>query len=73
LIVAGVCCGRAIKPLAVPFRPEPCSAAGLLLAILVGYTLPVRWQGFALRLLLAVGFGVFLLVAAATLLTPAIP
>ena len=40
----------------------------MLLATLCGCTLPSRWTGVALRLILVVGLLVFLLVAAVTLL-----
>jgi multisubunit Na+/H+ antiporter MnhB subunit len=55
------------------FQSGALLSAGILLAILIGYNLPARWQGLSLRLLLAAGFCVFLLIAAATLLSSGSP
>lgn len=69
IIVAGFVLWQGDHAPGGAFQSGALLSAGILLAILVGYTLPTRRQGLALRLLLAVGFSVFLLIAAATLLT----
>ncbi len=69
IIVAGFVLWQGDHAPGGAFQSGAILSAGILLAILVGYTLPTRRQGLSLRLLLAVGFSVFLLVAAATLLS----
>jgi multisubunit Na+/H+ antiporter MnhB subunit len=50
------------------FQAGALLTAAMLLATLCGHTLPSRWSGVTLRLILVAGFLVFLLVAAFTLL-----
>lgn len=73
IIVAGYMLWQGNQAPGGAFQSGALLSAGILLAILVGYNLPARWQGLALRLLLVVGFGVFLLIAAATLLHSGYP
>ena len=73
IIVAGYVLWQGNQAPGGAFQSGALLSAGILLAILVGYNLPARWQALSLRLLLAVGFGVFLLIAAATLLLSGSP
>ncbi len=68
IVVAGFVLWQGDQAPGGAFQSGALLSAGILLAILVGYGLPARWQGLSLRLLLAGGFGVFLLIAAASLL-----
>jgi multisubunit Na+/H+ antiporter MnhB subunit len=68
IIIAGFVLWQGNQAPGGAFQSGALLSAGILLAILVGYSLPSRWQGLALRLLLTVGLGVFLLIAAGTLL-----
>ncbi|MBW6509080.1 MAG: DUF4040 domain-containing protein [Desulfuromonadales bacterium] len=73
IVVAGFVLWQGDQAPGGAFQSGALLSAGILLAILVGYSLPQRWQGLSLRLLLAIGFGVFLLIAAATLLYSGYP
>ena len=69
IIIAGFVLWQGNQAPGGAFQSGALLSAGILLAILVGHTLPVRWQGLSLRLLLAAGFGIFLLIAGGSLLT----
>lgn len=68
IIVAGFILWQGAQAPGGAFQAGALLGAGMLLAILVGYTHPKRRQRLSLRLLPAAGFCVFLLVAATTLL-----
>lgn len=73
IIVAGFVLWQGDHAPGGAFQAGALLSAGILLAILVGYSLPTRRQGLSLRLLLAGGFCVFLLIAAGTLLSSGYP
>lgn len=73
IIVAGFVLWQGNQAPGGAFQSGALFSAGILLALLVGYGLPANLQGLSLRLLLAAGFAVFLLIAAATLLISGYP
>jgi len=73
IIVAGFVLWQGAHAPGGAFQAGALLSAGILLATLVGYTLPARRQRLSLRLLLTAGFWVFLLIAATTLLTSGYP
>ena len=73
IIVAGFVLWQGTQAPGGAFQAGALLSAGIILAILLGYTIPKRRQRLSLRLSLAAGFCVFLLVAAITLLTSGYP